>query len=104
VNRVGHLARAQGAPAVLVAGDVYDVETPSDLTLRRPIERMRVFPDIDWHLIPGNHDPHTPRGPWERLLRLQQADGWPANIHLHLTPEPVPMADGAARRGCCRRC
>jgi DNA repair exonuclease SbcCD nuclease subunit len=96
VNRIGHLARAQGAPAVLVAGDVYDVETPSDRTLRQPIERMRAFPDIEWHLIPGNHDPHTPRGPWERLLRLQQADGLPANIHLHLTPEPVPMADGGA--------
>jgi DNA repair exonuclease SbcCD nuclease subunit len=96
VNRVGHLARGQGAPAVLVAGDVYDVETPSDRTLRQPIERMRAFPEIEWHLIPGNHDPHTPRGPWERLLRLQQADGLPANIHLHLASEPVPMADGSA--------
>jgi hypothetical protein len=32
---------------VVVAGDVYDVETPSDRTLRRPIERQRAFPTLN---------------------------------------------------------
>lgn len=96
VTRVGQLARAQEAPAVLVAGDVYDIETPTEQTLRQPIERMRAFPDIGWHLVPGNHDPHTPRGPWERLLRLRERDGLPENIFLHLDPEPAPIAGGSA--------
>lgn len=94
ITRLGTLARASGAADILVAGDVYDVQTPSDRLLRQPVERMRAFPDIHWHLIPGNHDPHSPRGPWTRLLSLP--DGLPENIRLHLTPAPVPLAGGAA--------
>jgi len=96
VTRLGQLARAQGASVILVAGDVYDVETPGERTLRQPIERMRASPDIAWHLLPGNHDPHTPRGPWERLLRLREREGLPDNVHLHLTPDPVAIAGGVA--------
>ena len=96
LTRLGRLARAHGASAILVAGDVYDVETPAQRTLRQPIERMRAVPDIAWHFIPGNHDPHTPRGPWERLLRLKEREGLPDNIHLHLTPEPTAIAGGVA--------
>ena len=96
VTRLGQLARTEGAPAILVAGDVYDVETPAERTLRQPVERMRAFPDIEWHLIPGNHDSHTPRGPWERLLRLNASERLPGNIHLHLVPEPVAIAGAAA--------
>jgi DNA repair exonuclease SbcCD nuclease subunit len=93
ITRLGQIAWERDARCVLVAGDVYDVQTPSEKTLRQPIERMRAFPDVEWHLIPGNHDPHTPRGPWERLRGLQDA---PANIQLHLTPDPAPILGGAA--------
>ncbi len=92
ISRLGQLARSQGAAAILVAGDIYDVETPSERTLRQPIERMRAFPDLEWHLIPGNHDPHTPRGPWERLRRQEL----PETIRLHLAPEPAAVAGGRA--------
>jgi hypothetical protein len=65
--RLGQLAQQHGTGTgtVLVAGDIYDVAAPSDRTLRQPIERMRQVPDVTWHLIPGNHDPHTirPVGP-----------------------------------------
>jgi len=78
---------------VLVAGDIYDVATAEDRTLGQPIERMRAFPDVTWHLIPGNHDPHQPGGPWDRLLRR----GLPDNVWAHLEPVPVALADGHAR-------
>jgi DNA repair exonuclease SbcCD nuclease subunit len=91
ITRIGLLARAQGAATVLVAGDVYDVATPADRTLRQPLEKMRAFTDVTWHLIPGNHDAHTPRGPWERLRRL----GLPDNVRLYLSPEPAELAEGA---------
>ena len=94
VTRIGRLALAQDAPTVLVAGDIYDVPTPVERTLWQPIERMRAFPALTWHLIPGNHDAHTAHGPWERLRR--QKDKLPENIRLHLTPEPAEIAGGAA--------
>jgi DNA repair exonuclease SbcCD nuclease subunit len=92
IGRLGRLAQEQGASAVLVAGDVYDVAAPSDRTLQQPIERMRQFPAIEWHLLPGNHDPHTPNGLWDRLRR----GSLPDNVRLHLTADPAPLCAGAA--------
>jgi DNA repair exonuclease SbcCD nuclease subunit len=93
ITRLGMLAVQNGAAHVLVAGDIYDIETPSQRTLCQPIERMRVFETLTWHIIPGNHDAHTPRGPWERLLQMQAKSDLPANIRLLLTPQPARIAD-----------
>ena len=54
---------------------------------------MRAFPGVRWHLIPGNHDPHQPGGPWDRLLRR----GLPDNVWVHLEPAPVALGDDNAR-------
>lgn len=87
IGRLGQLARAQGAAAVVVAGDIYDHEIPVERTLRQPIERMRQFPDLCWHLIAGNHDPHVPGGIWDRL----RAIGLPDNVTAHLDGQATPM-------------
>ena len=91
IERLGELARSNGVHHILVAGDVYDNEAPNTITLRAPIERMKAFADIQWHLLPGNHDPHRPEGIWDRVAQL----GLPPHIHLHLTPNPVELTDGA---------
>ena len=93
ISTLGRLALEQAAPIVLVAGDIYDVASAEDRTLGQPIERMRAFPDVNWHLIPGNHDPHQPGGPWERVLRR----GLPDNVEVHLEPVPVALAGGQAQ-------
>jgi len=92
VSTIGRLARERGAQAVLVAGDVYDHDGVSDRTLARPIERMRAFSNLEWHLVPGNHDPERTGGVWQRLLR----QGLPASVKVHLEPEPAPLGDGPA--------
>ena len=89
IGRLGRLAQEQGASAVMVAGDVYDMADPGDRTLRQPIERMRQFPGLEWHLIPGNHDPHTPNGLWDRLRR----GSLPANVRLHLEWQAQPIGN-----------
>ncbi|MFT8783521.1 metallophosphoesterase family protein [Acetobacter syzygii] len=91
IQRIGTLARQEGAQHVLVAGDVYEHETPSERTLRQPMERMRQFGDIQWHLIPGNHDAHTPQGVWHRLQRDHAV---PDNVSLHLQSGPVLLDSG----------
>ena len=92
ISRIGHLAQEHGAAAVLVAGDVFDVTGVSLTTLLQPIERMRQFTGVEWHLVPGNHDAHGADGPWERLLRTLL----PANVKLHTRPEPQPISGTAA--------
>lgn len=91
IERLGALGKANGAQHILVAGDVYDNEAPNVITLRAPVERMKPFADIQWHLLPGNHDPHRPEGVWDRIAQL----GLPAHIHVHRAPEPTPLAEGA---------
>ncbi len=92
VGAIAALARREGARIVLVAGDTYDTVLPTERTLRAPVERMRAAPDLDWHLIPGNHDPDRPGHPFERLAR---AGSLPPNVHLHVELQPVPLGDGA---------
>jgi len=85
VTRLGELAREHGARHVLVAGDVYDMEALSPRSLNQPLERMRNFSAVHWHLLPGNHDPQRPNGLWDQLVRK----GVPANVHIHVTAEPA---------------
>jgi len=91
IEKIGQLAEQEGAAHVLVAGDVYDTEAPTSRTLLEPLERMRGFTKVSWHLIPGNHDPHRPKGVWDRV----RENGAPANVHLHLTAEPVALDSSA---------
>jgi Calcineurin-like phosphoesterase len=91
IERLGRLAIADDVRHVLVAGDVYDNEAPSPVTLRAPIERMKVFSDVHWHLLPGNHDPYRSEGVWDRLAQI----GLPPNIHLHLTPTAFALGGHA---------
>jgi DNA repair exonuclease SbcCD nuclease subunit len=92
ISAIGRLAMEHAAPIVLVAGDIYDIATAEDRTIAQPLARMRAFGGVEWHLIPGNHDPHQPGGPWDRLLQR----GLPANVRVHLEAAPVALAEGAA--------
>jgi DNA repair exonuclease SbcCD nuclease subunit len=87
IENIGRLAINEGVSYVLVAGDVYDSETPSELTLHAPLERMKLFSKVQWHVLPGNHDPHRPQGIWERAAKA----GLPANVVLHLDPRPMQL-------------
>jgi DNA repair exonuclease SbcCD nuclease subunit len=91
IEAIGRLAQNEAAAHVLVAGDLYDTEAPSPKTLLEPMERMRSFPGVSWHVIPGNHDFHRGNGLWDRA----RAAGLPPNVHLHLTPEPAELGPEA---------
>lgn len=93
ITRLGEQAVKHGAGHVLVAGDVYDMEALSPRSLNQPLERMRKFEKVTWHLLPGNHDPHRPHGLWDQLLRR----GVPDNVIVHVASEPqIFKSDGFA--------
>jgi DNA repair exonuclease SbcCD nuclease subunit len=89
VRTLGELAVQHGASTVLLAGDIYDKQQLSPQTLAKPIEGMRQFPRITWHLMPGNHDHVRENGLWDRLLRMNPPD----NVKLHIHPGAVKIAD-----------
>lgn len=89
VRTLGELAIKHGAPIVLLAGDIYEKQQLSPQTLAKPIEGMRQFPKITWHLMPGNHDHVRENGLWNRLAR----SNLPENVQLHSKPGAVKIMD-----------
>ena len=92
IETIGELALKENVKHVLAAGDLYDTEAPSRKTMLEPLERIKRYPNIDWHVIPGNHDPHRPNGLWDRVREA----GTPPNLRLHLSPEPFSLEAGVA--------
>lgn len=88
VARLAEIATEREVDAVLVAGDVFEMDAVSDDTLGRMVEAMRGF-DGPWVLLPGNHDAALAEGVWQRLQRRQL----PANILLALDAQPLLLAD-----------
>lgn len=89
VRTLGDLAMKHGASTVLLAGDIYDKQQLSPQTLAKPIEGMRQFPKVTWHLMPGNHDHVRENGLWDRLSRTNL----PENVQLHTSPGAVQIMD-----------
>ncbi|MBD3625508.1 MAG: DNA repair exonuclease [Rhodobacteraceae bacterium] len=87
--RLAQAARDHGAAHILVAGDVFDTETPSDAVWRQALSAMGADPALTWWLLPGNHDSLAAEALWARIAA--QA---PANVRPLLTPDPVEPAPG----------
>ncbi|MBT2336450.1 DNA repair exonuclease [Variovorax paradoxus] len=83
VERLAALATEHQVDAVLVAGDVFDVQTVSERTLRRLFNALSGYAG-PWLMIPGNHDAALAESVWTRAQRL---DVVPPNVHLLLVPE-----------------
>lgn len=82
VERLARLAHDKNVDAVIVAGDVFDSQTPADRTLHRTFQAMGGF-DGPWILIPGNHDAALPESVWTQAARIRAV---PDNVHVLLEP------------------
>ena len=89
IENIGRFALAEGAEHVMVAGDVYDTEAPTQKTLLEPLERMRSFPKVAWHLLPGNHDSLAAETLWDGIRRDP-----PENVTVLDAARPVDLAPG----------
>lgn len=87
VERIAQLASQHAVDAVLVAGDVFDLQTVSDKTIRRLFLSMEPF-EGPWILIPGNHDAALTESVWSRAQRLNVI---PPNVQVCLQAQPVPV-------------
>jgi len=88
VERLAAIAAERKVDAVLVAGDVFDLQTVSDKTIRRMFNAMQGFSG-PWLLIPGNHDSALSESVWSRAQRLGAIA---PNIVCCLEPKPHTVA------------
>ncbi len=89
LNRLATTARAQGAIDVLLAGDTFDTETPSDAVWRQALAAMADADDLQWWVLPGNHDSLGAETLWARLIAHA-----PGNVHVITQPQPIDLAPG----------
>lgn len=90
ITRIATVARANEAPHVIVAGDVWDNAAPNNAVLRQPIDIMGEHPDVLWWLMPGNHDLDGADSLWDRVEAIA-----PNNLRVLRTAEPIEMSEGA---------
>lgn len=90
VERLGRVAREEGAAFVVVAGDVFETNLVPGEVVRKALDAMGEA-GVPFYLLPGNHDALSPGSVYEseRFLRRK-----PGNVHV-LAAEPVEAAPGA---------
>ena len=69
VRRIAEEANARKVDAVLVAGDVFDLQTVSDTVIRRLFGALQAYCG-PWIMLPGNHDAALVESVWTRAQRL----------------------------------
>jgi DNA repair exonuclease SbcCD nuclease subunit len=89
ISRLADAARDHGARHILVAGDIFDTETPSDPVWRQALSAMGSDPDLQWWLIPGNHDSLAAESLWSRFR-----DHAPPGVHLINTAQATEIEAG----------
>ncbi len=88
VARIAALATERRVDAVLVAGDVFDMQGVSDRTIRKLFTQLEGFSG-DWVLIAGNHDAALAESVWTRAAALGCIAG---NVHIPASTEIVRLA------------
>jgi DNA repair exonuclease SbcCD nuclease subunit len=92
IEKLASLARVSNATHVLVGGDVFDASDTARGDVLRALERMKKFAGVTWVLLPGNHDPLSIGGVWDRARRISL----PANVVLIERSEPIHLTDNVA--------
>lgn len=89
IEKLARLARENDATHILLAGDTFDAETPAPNLLRQTIRAIGQESDIQWVILPGNHDSLSASEIWDRF-RAER----PENVSLALQDCPLYPCEG----------
>lgn len=89
IATLAQAAHAHDAGHILIAGDIFDTETPTDPVWRQALAAMGADPGLHWWLIPGNHDSLAAESLWSRFRHHA-----PGHVHLIADPNPIEIAPG----------
>jgi DNA repair exonuclease SbcCD nuclease subunit len=92
IRRVFDLASEKNADFMVVAGDVFDTDTPSPQVIKQAVEVLRDAP-VPIFLIAGNHDPCAEGSVWFHPAFDEALKNVP-HVHLARTCEPLSISKG----------
>lgn len=93
IHRLGEFATAQQAKFVLVAGDLFDTQSPKKQLVSAACKAIGDL-QIPVYAIPGNHDYYGVESIWQQEFFLREQKQLAPNFHLltESTPTLVPNA------------
>jgi hypothetical protein len=91
IRRIGDVVRGHNAAFVVVAGDVFDSNSPTNATVSDACEAIRSI-GVPVYVIPGNHDHGGPGTVWSQSFFLRERADRAPNLRVLLDPEPVAEA------------
>ena len=91
-RRVFELAAEKKVDFVVVAGDVFDSDTPSPATMQAAVEILRDAP-VPTYIISGNHDPLIEGSVWFHPTFTDALAGV-KNVHLSRASETLQVNNG----------
>jgi DNA repair exonuclease SbcCD nuclease subunit len=86
VVTLANLAHSNGTSFILVAGDIFDTGTPSPSVVRQALQAMATHSDVNWFLMPGNHDSLASDELWKQVALDR-----PKNVILGLECRPIEI-------------
>ncbi|EAQ36221.1 exonuclease SbcD [Nitrobacter sp. Nb-311A] len=86
IARLAQHAREQSATTILLAGDMFDTETPASDIRRQALAEMAHHAPIRWVILPGNHDSLQATQLWTTLR--EEA---PDNVILAVASRPIAL-------------
>lgn len=88
VGRIGAVVRESGAAFVVVAGDLFDSNHPTNATVSAACDAIAAL-GVPVYVIPGNHDHAGPGSVWEQDFFVGERRDRAANLRVLLAAEPV---------------
>jgi DNA repair exonuclease SbcCD nuclease subunit len=88
IRRIGDVARASKAAFVVVAGDVFDSNSPSNETVSSACDAIGSI-GLPVYMIPGNHDHAGPGSVWGQSFFVAESRERAPNLRVLLEAVPV---------------
>ncbi|MEM9900100.1 MAG: metallophosphoesterase [Pseudomonadota bacterium] len=89
--RLAGTAANEGLGDILLAGDTFDTEMPSDRVRVQALHAMAGAEGVSWWILPGNHDSLRAEPLWDAL----RADA-PPTVHVMDSEAPRDLAPGVS--------
>ncbi len=98
IGRIGEVVKKEKAAFVVVAGDLFDSNTPDRATVAAACSAIGAL-EVPVYVIPGNHDNGQPGCVWSQSFYREQRSQLAPNLHILLESTPVEV-DGAMLYPC----
>lgn len=92
IRRIGEIVRDKNASFVVVAGDIFDSNTPTNATVADACDAINSI-GVPVYVIPGNHDHAGPGSVWSQSFFVRESKERAPRLRVLLEPQPVEEAE-----------